>query len=243
MTDKAIFLGMSGAKSALAKLAIMTNNLANVNTTGFRADYESVKQHPVGSGETRVFSTISDSYTNFHPGPVINTGRDLDLAISGKGFFAVQGQNGQEAYTRAGDLQVVNGNLVTRTGSVVLGNGGVINIPAAERLVIGDDGTVSVLLAGQHEMELIDRVKLVNPDTAKLTKGTDGLFYLTGGQNLKPDESIKLVHGAIESSNVNAIETLVNLVDLSRSFEVHTNLMKTMQENAGKSNQILALQE
>jgi flagellar basal-body rod protein FlgF len=245
MTDKAIFVGMSGARSAMHKLEIITNNLANVNTTGFRADYESVKQEavgPEGKQQTRVFSTINETYSDFHPGPIINTGRDMDIAISGKGFIAVQGQNGQEAFTRAGNLEIVDNKLVTGNGHVVMGNGGVISIPNAERLEIGPDGTVSVRLVGQHEMVLIDRIKLADPKVSQLAKGSDGLFYLQNGQVAQASNQVKLVHAALESSNVNAIETLANLVDLSRSFDVHTNLIKTIQDNAGKANQVLAMQ-
>jgi flagellar basal-body rod protein FlgF len=246
MTDKAIFLGMSGARSSMNKLAIMTNNLANVNTTGYRADFQTVQQNHVGDDSetsTRVFSNINSTYTDFHPGPIINTGRDLDLAISGKGFIAVQGKDGQEAYTRAGNLEIVNGNLTTRSGDLVMGNSGVIVIPPAKRLEIGVDGTVSVMLINTHEMEPIDKIKLTDPNVEQLTKGEDGLFYMQNGVIAPLSTSIKLVHAALESSNVNAVETLANLVDISRSFDVHTNFMKTMQDNASKENQILDMQQ
>jgi flagellar basal-body rod protein FlgF len=245
MTDKAIFIGMSGAKTSMHELEIVTNNLANANTTGFRADYEVAKQNPINNDpkQTRVFSTINRTYTDFQSGPTINTGRDLDVALSGgKGFIAVQGKGGKEGYTRAGDLQIVNGTLVTRSGDLVIGNGGVINIPQAEKLNIAADGSISIRLAGNPQMIPVDRIKLVSPELTQLSKGEDGLFYMQNGESVKMDEKLRIAHGALEGSNVNTVETLTKLIELSRHFEVHTNLMKTMQENATKANQILELQ-
>jgi flagellar basal-body rod protein FlgF len=227
MTDKAIFIGMSGAKTSMHELEIVTNNLANANTTGFRADYEVAKQNPINNDpkQTRIFSTINRTYTDFESGPTITTGRDLDVALSSKGgFIAVQGKGGQEGYTRAGDLQIVNGTLVTRSGDLVLGNGGVIDIPPAEKLNIAADGSISIRITGNPQMIPVDRIKLVSPELGKLSKGADGLFYLQGNETARLDEK------------------LTKLIELSRHFEVHTNMMKTMQENASKANQILELQ-
>lgn len=246
MVDKAVFIGMTGAKTSMHQLEIVTNNLANANTTGFRADFEVMKQHTVSEkGEqSRVYAALDHTYTDFNKGPILNTGRDLDIAISGEGFFAVQAKDGREAYTRAGNLDInANGVLVTRSGEPILGNGGVINIPSAERVSIGADGTIAARLRGTKEMITINRLKLTNPAVKDLQKGADGLFYLSGeSAPVLQSDKIELVSGSLEGSNVNTVETLTRLIDLSRNFEVHTNMMKSMEENSGKSNQLLELQ-
>ena len=241
--DKSVYIGMTGEKSSMHQLEILTNNLANVNTTGFRADYETVKQTAVSSNpkETRVFSTVNGTYTDFNHGPTLNTGRDLDVAISGEGFIAVQGKEGREGYTRAGSLELDQGNLVTKAGEIVVGRSGIINIPAAEKINIAIDGTVSARLKGTKEMVEIGRIKLVSPKTSTLEKGADGLFYTKNNELQIPDDKLQLVHGALEGSNVNAVDTLTKLIDLSRNFEVHSHIMKSVQENMDKANQILEI--
>lgn len=246
MIDKAMYLGTSGASDTMHQLEIVTNNLANVNTTGFRADFESKKQIPIhGKGlETRVYSASDQSYSDFNRGPIINTGRDLDVAIAGDGFIAVQTKSGKEGYTRAGDLQIRNGLLTTQSGELVLGNGGVIDFPSsAERMTISEDGTISVKIKGNDNKPInINRIKLVNPAPHQLAKGNDGFFYLTGDQTTShPDEKVRIMPGSLEGSNVNPIETMTRLIELSRRFEMHTNLMKTMQTDSSKANQILEL--
>lgn len=243
MTDKAVYLGMTGAKSSMDELAIVTNNLANVNTTGFRGDYEVLKQQPVDKNmgsQSRVYSDVGGTFTDFKHGPTLNTGRDLDVTISGEGFFAVQSaKTGKEAYTRNGSFQIANNKLYTRSGDLVLGIGGAINIPQAEKMNIAADGMVSAKVTGQTEMVSVDRLRLTNPPTNTLYKGEDGLFYTQGNAPAPIDEKIRIIHGALEGSNVNAIDTLTKLIDLSRHFEVHTNMMKKVEDNATKANELL----
>lgn len=242
--DKALFLGTHGAKNSMRQLEILTNNLANVNTTGFRADHEAMRQLNANNKgqQTRTYSVVDKTYTDFKQGPIIHTDRSLDVAINGEGFISVQTKSGQEAYTRAGDLQLTtDGLLVTKTGDVVLGTSGVINTGRAQKVSISSDGTVSVLLPGQQDPVSINRIKLTKPQTNQLQKGTDGLFYATGDTPALQDNKIRLVIGSLEGSNVNPVESLTNLIELSREFELHTNLMKTMQSDASKANQILAM--
>jgi len=246
MVDKALFLGSNGASASMHQLEIITNNLANVNTTGFREDYESMKQYQVkdNGDQTRTFTMSGQSYSDFRPGPVIKTGRSLDVAISGKGFIAVQSkQQGKEGYTRAGDLQLTtDGFLTTRAGDMVMGSSGPIQIPQSQNVAIGADGTISAVVKGQTLPITVARIKLTNPPITNLQKGTDGLFYMTGSAGAsKQDDKIKLTPGAIEGSNVNPVETLTSLIELSRQFEMHTNLMKNIQDNATKANELLQL--
>ena len=243
MVDKALFIGTDGAKNSMHQLQMITNNLANVNTVGFRADYETRKNMVVNAGNgARVYSVADKNYSDFQQGPLITTGRELDIAMNGKAFLAVQGKSGEEGYTRAGDLEVRDNLLKTKAGELVLGTNGVVNLPAnTERVTIGIDGTVSAKVMGQQDPVVLSRVKLVTPDLDQLHKGTDGLFYLQNDGKAKPDFNATLTAGVLEGSNVNAVETLTHLIQLSRDFEFHTNLMKSIQENNSHANGLLQL--
>src|SRR5579885_2839521 len=129
--DKSLYISMNSAYNAMRQLEVMTNNLANVNTTAFRADSTYVQQQPVKETgmQSRVYSKLDKTYTDFKKGSILSTDRDLDIALDGDGFIAVQSKSGKEAYTRAGSLQLKNGVLTTQSGELVLGNGGAINIP------------------------------------------------------------------------------------------------------------------
>ena len=240
--DKAIFIGMGGQTSALRALEILSNNLANVNTPGFRADYETMKQHHVQDGgmETRVYSYVGSSYTDFKQGPTLQTGRDLDAALSGNGMFTVQSKSGKEGYTRAGNFAVtVDGFLSTATGELVLGKKGAIQIPEAEKVHIGDDGTISVRPTGSEEMVAVGKLKLVNIKPGDVEKNTDGLFYSKNGRKVEEDDTVKVTSGALEGSNVNPVETLIKLIDISRHYEIHSNLIKNLSEQAATANKLL----
>ncbi len=240
--DKALFIGMGGQTNALRELEILSNNLANVNTPGFRADYEVMKQHHVKNGnlETRVYSALGRTYTDMRQGPILRTGRDLDVAIAGSGMFAVQSKTGNEGYTRAGNFQISNdGFLTTANGEMVLGKSGVIQIKNADKVKIGIDGTVSIRPTGATDDVMIDKLKVVNIATNPVHKGHDGLFYPDRGDKIVDDPGLKLASGSLEGSNVNPVETLIKLIDLSRHYEIHSNLIKNMSEGAAASNTLL----
>lgn len=242
--DKALYVGMGGQTNALSQLKILTNNLANVNSVGFRADYEVMKQNHVqaDSMETRVYSSVGGSYTDFKSGPVLRTGRDLDVAILNQGMFAVQSKNGQEGYTRAGNFDISkDGFLTTAAGDMVLGATGAIHIPEVQRVQIGEDGTVSVLPMGEVNMVTVGKLKLVNPDLKTLRKGADGLFYPSNNAKLADDNAIRVASGSLEGSNVNPVDTLVKLIDLSRHYEIHSNFIKNLAEQAAEANKLLDL--
>ncbi len=176
---------MTGAKQTEYAQTINTNNLANVSTTGFRADLHSFSSVPIeGPGVESRVNAVVDSYgTDFSAGPVASTGRDLDVAVQGDGFIAVQAPDGGEAYTRAGDLRVEAGGLLsTGAGHLVIGDGGPVAIPPNSSLLIGSDGTISVQPMGQgpETLAIVDRIKLVNPDVSLLQKGPDGLLRMAG---------------------------------------------------------------
>lgn len=243
--DRALFISMTGAKSSMQELEVMTNNLANLNTTAYRADSTFMQQQAVDPNnpqQSRTYSKVAKTYTDFTQGSIFNTERDLDIALDGSGFIAVQSKTGKEGYTRAGGL-ILNpdGTLATESGALVMGNAGTVSLPPADKISIASDGTISVRFVGNNEMVPVDRIKLVNPPVNQLTKGTDSLFYLQNDAVAGQDNDVKIISGALEGSNVSAIDTMTQIIDLSRHYEIHTNFMKTFSEDSVKSNQLLEL--
>jgi flagellar basal-body rod protein FlgF len=237
---------MTGAKQTEYAQAINSNNLANISTTGFRADLHSFSSSPIeGPGVDSRVNAVVDSYgTDMAHGPIMNTGNSLDIAIQGDGFIAVQAPDGGEAYTRAGDLRVNPGGLLaTGTGHLVMGDGGPVALPPNVSLLIGGDGTISMqpLGSGPETLTIADRIKLVNPDPALTRKGEDGLFYFDEGATADADATVKITAGALEQSNVNVAKTLVNMIELARQYEMQVNLIKTSEENADAAAQMMRL--
>ena len=244
--DEMIYVAMTGAKQTEYAQAINTNNLANVSTTGFRADLHSFSSVPIeGPGvDSRVNAVVESYGTDMTLGPIQNTGNDFDIAIDGDGFIAVQAPDGGEAYTRAGDLRVEPGGLLTTgRGHLVIGNAGPIALPPNSKTTIAEDGTISVipLGSGPETTTIADRIKLVNPDPALAAKSEDGLFYLDDGAIADPDASVKIQSGALEQSNVNVAKTLVNMIELARQYEMQVNLIKESEENADAAAQLMTL--
>ena len=228
--DRMIYLSMSGAKAAMQRQDVLANNLANVSTVGFRAELAAFRAVPVqGSGaSTRVYALESTVGANFQPGAVQATGRNLDVAMKGNAWLAVQGLDGTEAYTRAGALDVNNeGLLVTKGGLSVLGDGGPLTLPANSEVSIAGDGTVSAKTANGRSTS-VGRLKLVTPENAAaLTRGPDGLFR--GEGDLTADTTARLQDGALEGSNVSAIETIVAMIAAGRQFEQQMKLLQTAE--------------
>lgn len=244
--DEMLYLAMTGAKQTEFAQAINSNNLANVSTTGFKADLHSFSSVPIeGPGvETRINAVVESYGTDLSGGPVNHTGRDLDIAVQGEGFIAVQTADGREAYTRAGDLRIEPGGLLsTGAGHLVLGDGGPVAVPPTQNLLIGGDGTITVqsLDQGPESLSIVDRIKLVNPDRALLQKGADGLLYMPEGEVASADGDVKIMSGALEQSNVNVAKTLVNMIELARQYEMQVNVIKTTQENADAAAQLMRL--
>lgn len=246
--DRLLYIAMNGAKQIMHAQAVNSNNLANVSTTGFRADMTSALERPVeGPGyRTRIYSETVNSGIDFTQGAIITTGNDLDIAIRGKGFIAVQSRDGTEAYTRAGDLHInASGQLLNGSDNPVLGNGGPIAIPPFDKLEIGSDGTISIIPAGQElaSLAVLDRIKLVNPEQDQLEKNSEGLLKMKGegAQVVTADSSITLLSGALESSNVNSIAAMVSMIEYSRQYEMQIKMMKEADDNAAASMQIMRL--
>lgn len=237
--DRMIYLAMSGAKATMQRQDIVAHNLANASTTGFRAELQAFRAVPVvGEGaSTRVFALESTPGYNAAPGPVQSTGRALDVAMKGNAWLAVQALDGTEAYTRAGNLDVnTEGQLTTSSGLTVLGDGGPITIPANSELKIGADGTISAK-TGNQRPQVVGRLKLVTPE-APLTRGTDGLFR--AAEELPADQTARLQDGALEGSNVSAIESMVAMIAAARQFEQQMKMLQSAQEKEQAASKLLS---
>ncbi len=244
--DRMLFVAMSGAKETLLAQSTNSNNLANASTPGFLADLQQFRSMPVfGDGfPTRVYGMDERPGIDFKHGAIVHTGRDLDVAINGDGWFAVQARDGSEAYTRRGDLKVdANGLLTTGNGLPVIGNSGPIAIPPAEKIEIASDGTISIRPLGQGAGELaeIDRIKMVAPSLEGMEKGPDGLMRQQDGQLLEADADVQLATGSLESSNVNIVDSMVDMIEFSRRFEMQVKMMKTAEQTDESSASIMRI--
>lgn len=242
--DKALYLAMSGGVQTMNAQTIHANNLANVSTTGFRSDFEQARSMQVYGDHfpSRVYAMTENPATRFTQGDMIQTGRNLDVAVAGEGFIAVYDSTGQEAYTRAGDLQInAAGQLVTGRGLPVAGVGGPIFLPPLDSITISADGSISIIPQGGagNEIALLNQIKLVNPDIQNLRKEEDGLIHARDGQEFEADFNVRLVSGFIEGSNVNAIEEMTHIMNLARRFEMNVKMMDTIRDNADSSARIL----
>ncbi len=244
--DRMLFIAMSGAKETMRAQSINTNNLANASTTGFKADFHSTLSKQVEGAvyPSRVYATTANAGADFTPGSIVSTGRELDMAVNGKGWFAVQTADGGEAYTRAGDLRIDSAGRITNgAGHLMLGNGGPISVPAYSKLDIGSDGTISIQPLGQSAstLAIVDRIKLVNPAESSLEKGEDGLMRLKGGGRAEEDGSLSVVSGSLESSNVNAVGSMVKMIELARQYETYIKLMSNAEENDRASAEMMKM--
>jgi flagellar basal-body rod protein FlgF len=246
--DKLLYIAMSGAKENLNSLAVRSNNLANANTLGFKADFEEARaMQAYGDGlPSRVFSMAERPGQNFQQGSLQTTGRELDVAVQGDGWLTVQDKDGKEAYTRNGSLQVSPlGVLQTSTGLNVLDSTGQpITLPMPlEKIQITEDGTINARLQGAEPaaVENLQQLKLVNPVNKEMTKGEDGLFRRVDGKTEAVSANVRLASGALENSNVNVVEELTNLIKLQRQFETQIKMMSTAEKNDESQNQLMKL--
>ena len=244
--DKYLYLAMNGAAQAMLAQQNNANNLANISTVGFKATLDHFRSEPLtGSGwEDRVYASDHPAGADFRPGAIMSTGRDLDIAVNGDGWFAVQASDGSMAYSRRGDFRIdPTGLLLNGANQIVLGEGGPITIPEFESLVIGRDGTISIRALGQSANTLVsvERLRLVNPDLAQMYRGEDGLFRTRDGLDAPPDAAVTVTAGALEASNVNAVDAMARMIDYARYYEHQVKLMKLASENDAASAQLMRM--
>jgi flagellar basal-body rod protein FlgF len=245
--DRLIYTAMTGASHVLQQQAAVSENLSNANTPGFRSMLHTFRAVPlVGEGlPTRTFVVDSTAGSDFTPAAFQPTGRELDVAVNGAGWIAVQGPDGKEAYTRNGSFQISPaGVLQTRTGLNVVGDGGPLTLPPDTGLTFAKDGTLSTVPtdpAQATSVVVVGRLKLVNPDPAQLERGGDGLFRLKDGGTVLADAKVEVVPGNLEGSNVNTVEAMVSMISLARKFDMQMKMLQSADNNARTASQIMSL--
>lgn len=244
--DRLIYTAMTGAKHVIEQQSNVSHNLANAMTNGFRAQLDSFRAVPVLSDglPTRAFVVDSTVGTDFTPGPIQQTGRDLDVAVQGKGWIAIDVGNGAEGYTRNGSFKInENGLLQTQNGMNIMGESGPITIPPDETVTISKDGTVSTIpkAGAATSVNILGRIKLVNPVEANLVRGDDGFFRGKDGKPFDADPNVSVVDGSVEGSNVSVVSAMVDMISLGRQFEMQMKLLTNAENNASKASQILSL--
>ncbi|WP_196137290.1 flagellar basal-body rod protein FlgF [Aliikangiella sp. G2MR2-5] len=234
--DKLLYIAMTGARETSLAQANSANNLANAKTTAFKAELAQFRAMPVyGDGHpSRAFVMAERPGHNFDQGSAQTTGRNLDVAISGEGWFVTQNAEGEERLTRRGDLKILpTGELVNGADNPIFGDGGPIALPPFEKIDIAKDGTITILPLGAEETAtaIVDRIRMVNPALSDLEKDTNGLFRSREGNPFVADAAVSLQSGALESSNVSVVGELTNMINLSRQYEVQVKLMASVEEN------------
>ncbi|MBB6341078.1 flagellar basal-body rod protein FlgF [Pseudomonas fluvialis] len=244
--DKMLYLAMSGASQNTLAQRAHANNLANLSTSGFRRDFEQARSMPLfGDGyPARVYAMSERPATDFTPGTLQETGNELDVAIEGQGWLAVQAPDGSEAYVRTASMKIdALGMLRTGSGLPVLGNAGPIAVPPQQQIEIGQDGTISIRSLGEapNVVAQVDRIKMVNPDPKSLVKGEDGMIRLKEPATQLADANVRLTSGFLESSNVNAVAEMTSMLALARQFELHVKMMRTAEDNASAVARVMQL--
>ncbi|HWK70740.1 flagellar basal-body rod protein FlgF [Pollutimonas sp. M17] len=244
--DRIIYTAAGGAARVLEQQAVISNNMANVSTTGFReqlAIYRSVPVVGHPGMPTRVSTVTSTPGSNMQQGTMVETGHALDAAITGDGWFSVQTPQG-EAYTRSGEFAVnTQGLLVTQQGFPVMSaDGAPVEIPERGAVTFSGDGQISALGAGDNpnDIQLIGQLKLVNPPAAQMVRGDDGLFRVAGGQAAQADPQVRMIAGFVEKSNVNPAEAMVGMIANARRFEMQMKVIQDASANAERANSILS---
>ena len=244
--DRSLYVAMTGATQMMRAQSEVAHNLANADTVGFKAQLSAFQPLVIqGPGlSTRVNGVAHGLGVDLREGGQIETGRTLDVAVQGTGWIAVQGADGSEGYTRAGELRLTPDGLLTDArGNLVLGEGGPISVPQSSQMNIGADGTVSVVPMGQspETIAAVGRIKLVNPPVDQLALGSDGLMHLADGTTAQADPAVALKSGVLESSNVDPSQTLVQMIQLSRQYELQIRSIKSADENAQSASRLLQM--
>ncbi|MFD1786090.1 flagellar basal-body rod protein FlgF [Sphingomonas floccifaciens] len=246
--DRMVYTALSGLKGQMSAQASIANNIANASTTGFRADRTAFQQLMLKGGaglESRQPMSEEVLDADRRAGTIQATGRKLDIAIPGASWMAVQSPDGTEAYTRRGDLQITeSGVLQTGDGFPVMGSGGPITVPPAQDVMIGEDGTISILPIGAAPgtpPQEVDRIRFGNPQGTQTAKGLDNLLRVKGGGVLPDDLDAKVQIGALEGSNVNLTQSLVDMIENQRSYEVQASVLKEAKSMDEASSSLMRL--
>lgn len=248
--DRMIYTAMNGAAQSFDQQAVVSNNMANVSTPGFRAQLQTMTSIDVrGDGnKTRALAVAATTGADFTPGTIQTTGRDLDVAMKGNAFLALQTGDGGEAYTRRGDIQVDQNGLLSINGLNVMGDNGPLSVPLGSQVHVGETGIISVIEEGlgPETIAEVGRLKMVTGGPADFDRGLDGLFRAKpNAQGVRPpleaDEDARLISGAIEGSNVSATESMVQMIEIGRRYEMQMKGISSASENASRANSLLTI--
>ena len=243
--DRLIYTAMTGASATMGQEAAVAHNMANATSTGFKTELHKLRAVQVQNAQmpTRAFVVDASVSDDFSTGPLQHTNRPLDMAVQGKGWFAVQMPDGSEGYTRNGNFEInANGILQTRTGLPVIGSGGPVTLPPDVEVAVGTDGTISTVprTGARNSTSTVDQLKLVNPPETELVRGGDGYFRLAGGNPAPADPAVRVASGYLEGSNVNVVEQMVSMISLARQYEMQTKMLSTAQEMDRAASQLVA---
>ena len=243
--DRLIYTAMTGASATMGQEAAVAHNMANATSTGFKTELHKLRAVQVQNAQmpTRAFVVDASVSDDFSTGPLQHTNRPLDMAVQGKGWFAVQMPDGSEGYTRNGNFEInANGILQTRTGLPVIGSGGPVTLPPDVEVAVGADGTISTVprTGARNSTSTVDQLKLVNPPETELVRGGDGYFRLAGGNPAPADPAVRVASGYLEGSNVNVVEQMVSMISLARQYEMQTKMLSTAQEMDRAASQLVA---
>ncbi|RSU46729.1 flagellar basal body rod protein FlgF [Sphingomonas sp. S-NIH.Pt15_0812] len=246
--DKLVYTAATGLRAHMAAQAAIANNMANGSTTGFRADRVVFDRIELKGGGAQIAARMpsAEEVTDADrtAGAIQQTGRPLDVAVAGDAWIAVQAADGQEAYTRRGDLEIApSGVLQTGDGHIVMGQSGPITLPPASSVSIGADGSITIVPQGADasQTQIVDKLKLASAKGTDTVKGLDNLLYVRGGGTLPEDLDARVQGGALEGSNVNMTQALVDMIENQRSYEVTANLMKSAKDMDESSTSLLRL--
>jgi flagellar basal-body rod protein FlgF len=238
--DALIYTLMSGAERSMRAQQVHANNLANMDTPGFRADMDVAVSEKVGGPgyDSRYMARLQTNAITSRDGAMRETGRDLDAAALNGGYFTVQLGNG-EAYTRAGNFSIDADGALTSNGRAVMGEGGPIVLPPYQRVSIDKDGTISVQAPGEETMQPVEKLKLVKPEKGQMSKNEMGLEVTRNGEPLPADDTLTVQSGHLEGSNVSAVEEMVSSLSVNRDFEIQMKLYKVADEMTQSGNKLV----
>jgi flagellar basal-body rod protein FlgF len=244
--DRLIYTSLTAMRGAMSRQASIAHNLANANTTGFRADLADAQTLWLNSEQfnTRAFSSEEVQAADMTPGTVTSTGRDLDIALSGDSMLAVQAKNGDIAYTRRGDLMLsASGLLITGDGLSVQASQGPLTLPPSDSVYIDEQGRVWIVPAGGDptQPQQVDQLQLVSPTGSDVVKGIDGLFRVRDGGSLPSDPDARVTTRSLESSNVNATVALVEMIEASRSWDTQLKMLNNARDMDAATTDLMSL--
>ena len=244
--DRLIYSSLAAMRGSMAHQTATANNLANASTPGFRADLADRQALWLrgASLDSRATATEEVLAADMRAGTVIATGHPLDVALNGDAMLVVQSPDGEEGYTRRGDLQLSDsGLLTTGDGRPVLGSGGPVTIPPADSVAIDAEGRVLIVPpgGGAAQQQEVARLRLVTPKGSDIVKGVDGLFRVRDGGALPDDPDARVSSGHLEGSNVQSTAALVDMIEASRSWDIQLKLISAARENDTSSAELMKM--